>query len=130
MNEILTKELVEKFLCGERWADTAVTRNVFTSIEDTAAKALSKYKGGSLFLKLIKLSDKTAESLCKYKGDFYLGVSELSDTAAEVLSKHKGGLDLNVDELSDAAAESLSKHKGGKNYDGDLRLPPILGPQA
>ena len=86
-----------------------------TFISDNAAESLSKF-GGLLYLNgLEELSDKTAESLSKYKGGRLAlsGISKLSDAAAESFSRFKGNnLDLDgVTSLSDAAANSLSKCK-------------------
>ena len=66
------------------------------------------------------LSDTTAESLSKHKGDLDLpGLTSLSDAAAESLSKHKGDLSLSsIECLSDSAAMSFSKYKGSLDLRG------------
>ena len=113
--KVLTREIAEWFLGWEQAVWQWIDLKEFCSIEDTAAKNLSKYGGPLLLCGLTNLSDAAAESLSKHEALLELdGLTNLSDAAAESLSKHEGGLRLcGLANLSDAAAESLSKHKGG-----------------
>ena len=111
---LLTAEIATKFLRDKEDLDT------FKTIEDEAAKILSKYKDSwRLQLNgLKKLSDAAAESLSKFKGNSLdlNSLTSLSDAAADHLGKFKGRyLHLSgLKSLSDAAVESLSKFKGNE----------------
>ena len=64
MSKILTNKIAEQFLTDPE----EVELDEFTSIEDEAAKLLSKFKGDLELFEITKLSDAAAESLSKHKG--------------------------------------------------------------
>lgn len=93
----------------------------FTTLSDTAARALSQNKE-LLFLKgLTTLSDNAAKLLAQQNGSLLLdGLTNLSERAAELLASHKGGY-LSLDgltSLSDKALEALAKHQGSLYLNG------------
>ena len=109
-DRLLTVEIAEKFLAD----NDSVDLSQFTSIEDAAAEALGKNRGGPLFLNgLTSLSDTAAEALAKHEGVgfngglYLIGLTSLSDTAAQALAKCDGYVGLDHDKLPPSASKIL-----------------------
>ena len=107
---LLTVEIAEKFLAD----NDSVDLSQFTSIEDAAAEALGKNRGGPLFLNgLTSLSDTAAEALAKHEGVgfngglYLIGLTSLSDTAAQAMAKCDGYVGLDHDKLPPSASKIL-----------------------
>ena len=139
MGKVLTKEIAEQFLKNPEDIDLSLC----TSLEDSAAKVISKLERGSLQLDGIsKISDSAASFLSQFKGrktsgagyfagggELSLGLTDLNDNQAKILSKihgiKYGGVEHQIcfvmdhlKELNDSAAKHLSKLKADLYVDG------------
>ena len=108
--KVLTLKIAKQFLADS----DSVSLGGYTSIEDSAAAALAKFKGELDLSGLRSLDAAAARALSKHCGDsLELGSKKLSDEAAKALGRHKGSLNLSgLKSLTDSAAQYLSKHKG------------------
>ena len=102
-SEQLTLETAVRYLDGE---DQNISLDVYASISDEAALAVSNYEGSLNLRGVLELSDAAAEALAKHQGP-YINLNSLkylSDTGALALSRHAGDVWLDgIEELSDGA---------------------------
>jgi len=108
--KILTLTIAEQYLADS----DSVELDSYSCIEDSAAAALAKFKGGLDLSGLRSLSETAAQNLADHKRALDLGgLKRLSHEAAYALRKHKGPLGLSgLTSLSDAAAKHLSEYAG------------------
>jgi hypothetical protein len=95
----------------------------FTSLEDCAAEEFGKIKDQACELKLIglnKLSEKSAEALCRFQGNYLsINTEEISDKAVETLLQGlKCEFCLGNEKITDSVANILKTFKGPVLYLG------------
>ena len=90
--------------------------NDLTVITDEIAEILSGYSGEINLNGLSFISDSAAKALSKFRGQWLnlIGLKKISDTVAVNLAKIEGGLGLNgLESISDSAAQALAEHQNG-----------------
>ncbi len=115
----ITNEIAECLLGNTDW----LLLHKLTFLSDKQAEILSKYRGEYVSLpELASLSDMAIRHLSTLEGEkeLILGLTSLTDDASEYLSKYCGKrLDLrNVAMISDTAAKNLAKFKGRLGLSG------------